>query len=290
MVFDPNILNDNIYPMPKPKYINTKEVVRLTGVTASEVYALVHSGALPAHKAPRSGWRLNVDAVEAYFGITLDEKLQHVVREDSRSGGVISDSPVVSAHAFGTRVIADKEHYDEVIARVLGAKSSILIATANFRKFRLKTSSSSKYSDGTPFVEALVMLAAKGVRVDLVCSMPSEGLLDDWFSRLRQYGYPESFRARFCERNHSKLVIIDGVVAYIGSANVTGAGLGQGTYTDGNFETGILTDDPALVRQALERFRWIQSTDRCRGCHRSDDCRAEFVEDSISEMCKAVKP
>lgn len=37
------------------KYISTKEAVRLTGLSTQEIYNLIHSGALPARKAPKSG-------------------------------------------------------------------------------------------------------------------------------------------------------------------------------------------------------------------------------------------
>jgi len=37
--------------MPMNKYIGTKDVARLTGLTIEEVYDLIHKGTLPAHKA-----------------------------------------------------------------------------------------------------------------------------------------------------------------------------------------------------------------------------------------------
>ena len=40
------------------KYISTKEAARLTGLSTQEIYNLIHSGALPARKAPKSGWRI----------------------------------------------------------------------------------------------------------------------------------------------------------------------------------------------------------------------------------------
>ena len=45
--------------MAKQKYICTKEAVRLTGVSMNEIYDLIHSGTLTAHKAPKSGWRMS---------------------------------------------------------------------------------------------------------------------------------------------------------------------------------------------------------------------------------------
>ena len=43
--------------MSQNKYISTKDAVRLTGLSKQEIYDLIHSGKLPARKAPKSGWR-----------------------------------------------------------------------------------------------------------------------------------------------------------------------------------------------------------------------------------------
>ena len=44
--------------MSQNKYISTRDAVRLTGLSTQEIYDLIHSGKLPAHKAPKSGWRI----------------------------------------------------------------------------------------------------------------------------------------------------------------------------------------------------------------------------------------
>ena len=46
--------------------------------------------------------------------------------------------------------------------------------------------------------------------------------------------------------------MVDGVKAYFGSANLTGAGMGAKSKKKRNFENGILTDDPALVEPLVE--------------------------------------
>lgn len=53
---------------------------------------------------------------------------------------------------------------------------------------------------------------------------------------------------------HFKIIIFDLKVAYIGSANLTDAGLGMKSSRTRNFEAGILTDDPALVEAAMNQF------------------------------------
>ena len=41
------------------KYISTKDAVRITGLSTQKIYDLIHSGMLPARKAPKSGWRIS---------------------------------------------------------------------------------------------------------------------------------------------------------------------------------------------------------------------------------------
>jgi phosphatidylserine/phosphatidylglycerophosphate/cardiolipin synthase-like enzyme len=45
-----------------------------------------------------------------------------------------------------------------------------------------------------------------------------------------------------CPRVHLKSLIIDGRFAYVGSANLTGAGMGAKSDRRRNFESGIITD------------------------------------------------
>ena len=43
-------------------------------------------------------------------------------------------------------------------------------------------------------------------------------------------------------------------IADVGSANLTGAGMGMKSPRKRNFEAGILTDDPEMVDAAIEQF------------------------------------
>ena len=54
--------------------------------------------------------------------------------------------------------------------------------------------------------------------------------------------------------------------------NVTPAGLGQGIFTPGNFEAGILTDNSELVSSIKALFTKIWDDDICKNCHRADKC------------------
>lgn len=59
--------------MSTKKYINTADVVELSGLSTSEVLNLAKTGVLPTHKTRRGHYRYNADAVEEYFGIQVNE-------------------------------------------------------------------------------------------------------------------------------------------------------------------------------------------------------------------------
>ena len=148
--------------------------------------------------------------------------------------------------------------------------------TANFKRFRLKPTGSQggNYNDGTPFVKYLMAKAIQGVSIQIICSMPSSSFRDEWKEFYQQMN-PELFEYMFCERNHAKVVIIDDRIAYVGSANVTPAGIGQGLFTPGNFEAGIISMNPEVVSSAKTLFSTIWGKAHCDKCHRADMCNAK---------------
>ena len=67
-------------------------------------------------------------------------------------------------------------------------------------------------------------------------------------------------------------MIVDNKVAYVGSANVTPAGLAQGIMSLGNFEIGILTENHILISQLNTLFSKIMNGDYCYNCHWANKC------------------
>lgn len=311
------------------KYINTVEVAELTGRPYNEILTLVQAGVLPGHKSRRGRWRLNIDAVEKYFGIVINdtaEKIEkktatadlskdferkddvkyisgHTARKhlkcnkaefeslieqgviqafrDEYNRWKVSKKSVIEcaktfSHFNEARIITNENHYQEVLERICAAESSVKIMTANFKRFRLKPTGNQgvDYNDGTPFVKYLMAKAVQGVSIQIICSKPSSSFRDEWQEYYQQMS-PELFEYMFCERNHAKVVIIDDRMAYIGSANVTPAGLGQGIFTPGNFEAGILTMNPEIVSSAKTLFLTIWNKASCDKCHRADVCNAK---------------
>ena len=71
---------------------------------------------------------------------------------------------------------------------------------------------------------------------------------------------------------HFKIVIFDCSTAYIGSANLTGAGMGMKSSDGRNFEAGILTDDPALVDAAADHLDTVWQGCHCGRCRHKHEC------------------
>ncbi len=63
----------------------------------------------------------------------------------------------------------------------------------------------------------------------------------------------------------------------MGSANLTGAGIGMKAETTRNFEAGILTDDPQIVEQAMNQFDEVWMGKHCKTCKRKDFCSDPIV-------------
>ncbi|MDA3819145.1 MAG: phospholipase D-like domain-containing protein, partial [Candidatus Delongbacteria bacterium] len=78
-------------------------------------------------------------------------------------------------------------------------------------------------------------------------------------------------------RVHFKIIIIDMKVAYIGSANMTGAGMGAKSKDRRNVEAGIFTDDPDVVEAAINQFDEVWMGKYCQSCARKDYCSDGIV-------------
>ena len=160
-----------------------------------------------------------------------------------------------------TQYIANETHFKEVIARVPNVKRSLWIGTADIKDL---------YVGDIPFLGILADLISKGREVRLIhAKEPGPNFRED-FDR-----YPVLFTGLervLCPRVHFKIIIFDLKLAYIGSANLTGAGLGMKSARTRNFEAGILTDDPVLVDAAINQFDAVWAGLKCKECGRKVYC------------------
>ncbi len=149
--------------------------------------------------------------------------------------------------------IADKDHYTEVLSRCETVRHDLWIGTADLKD--LYVGSGAKV---VPFLSILDKLLKRGVEVRLLhAKEPGENFRADFDN------YPglwTKLERKLCPRVHFKIMIFDCAVAYIGSANLTGAGIGMKGDNNRNFEAGILTDEPQLVDAAADHLDSVDKT------------------------------
>lgn len=166
--------------------------------------------------------------------------------------------------------ISDTAHYTSVLDLVMKARETLWIGTADIKDLYVVRGKTEK-----PFLGVLSDLIGKGVEVRLIhAKEPGSNFRED-FDR-----YPRLAKLLervMCPRAHFKLIIIDQAICYVGSANLTGAGMGMKSQTRRNFEAGILTDDPSIVDAAIEEFDKVWRGSECKKCQRREICPDPIV-------------
>jgi len=162
--------------------------------------------------------------------------------------------------------------YEKVLMRVPETTSFLWLATSDLKDLYIH-----KNNRMVPFLEILSDLVEKGIPVRLIhAKEPGPAFRED-FDR-----YPaliNGLERLLCPRVHFKLAVIDGVFAYSGSANLTGAGMGAKSGDRRNFEAGFITEDAKLVACVMEQFDAVWMGKYCDGCKRKELCpdRPEMV-------------
>lgn len=164
-----------------------------------------------------------------------------------------------------TEYISNGDHYKKVLSLAKDVKHSLWIGTADIKDLYIEVGKEKK-----PFLALMAQLVRKGVEVRLIhAKEPGQNFRED-FDRYPSL-YDRMERA-LCPRVHFKILIFDCHTAYIGSANLTGAGIGMKAETTRNFEAGILTNDSQLVEQAMNQFDEVWIGNKCKTCKRKMYC------------------
>jgi phosphatidylserine/phosphatidylglycerophosphate/cardiolipin synthase-like enzyme len=165
-----------------------------------------------------------------------------------------------------TEFIKDREIYERVISNLIPKTRKFLwLATADLKDLHVD-----KNGKIVPFLEILSDLINKKIEIRLLhAKEPGPAFRKD-FDR-----YPNLISGMeriLCPRVHLKSVIIDGEVAYTGSANLTGAGMGAKSSNKRNFEAGIIMTEGNLVGKIMEQFDDIWRGSHCGDCKRKKYC------------------
>lgn len=139
--------------------------------------------------------------------------------------------------------LTDEEIYQRIMKEDIPlARRSVLIATALVKQTMVEVEEGEYH----PFLKIVSNLVGRGVKVFLIfagkLSRPFLKSLND---------FPDAARGMemiLCVRNHMKIVLIDNEKLYLGSANLTGAGMGHKDRNKRNFEFGFFTKDVRLIK------------------------------------------
>jgi phosphatidylserine/phosphatidylglycerophosphate/cardiolipin synthase-like enzyme len=164
------------------------------------------------------------------------------------------------------KFVADREIYEEVICEAVPkTKRFLWLATSDLKDLHVR-----KGRKMVPFLEILSDLIGRKVEIRLLHAKEPGPIFRRDFDR-----YPNllgGLERMLCPRVHLKCVVVDGTCAYLGSANLTGAGLGAKSSRRRNFESGIVTTDPAIIEKIMEHFDSIWRGAWCKDCGRKEFC------------------
>jgi phosphatidylserine/phosphatidylglycerophosphate/cardiolipin synthase-like enzyme len=180
-----------------------------------------------------------------------------------------------AAPAGAVQLVIDEQHFRTVVLNgICGAKTSVDIMTADFKAMLVPDGFTRR---ARSIIEIFRVLAGKGVEVRLLhAGVPSGAALVELKREL-----PRGLTIRRCPRLHSKAVIIDSAKMYLGSANLTGAGLGAKADGRRNFEMGIWTESSALIDAVSEEFNQLWEGRHCDTCKRRDVCPVPLEEPEL---------
>lgn len=163
------------------------------------------------------------------------------------------------------KFITNEQLFKEAIEPVSKASSFVWIGTADIKDMHVQYK-----GRVTSFLSVLNDLCKKRVAIRLLHAKEPGPNFRKSFDKYPQL--LEHMERQLCPRVHFKHIIIDGRLAYTGSANLTGAGLGIKGENTRNFESGIVTSNSDLVDLIMKQFDEVWMGKYCRKCQRKEFC------------------
>ncbi|HOW97330.1 MAG TPA: phospholipase D-like domain-containing protein [Kiritimatiellia bacterium] len=168
--------------------------------------------------------------------------------------------------------VSDAEIYRRVIqAEVPQARRFLWLATADLKDLHVAHG-----RHMIPFLGVLSSLCEQGVAIRLLhAKEPGPNFRRDFD---RYANLVTDMERILCPRVHFKSVIVDGRLAYTGSANLTGAGMGAKSPHRRNFEAGIITTEASLVQQIMDQYDRVWMGAYCDDCGRQRHCPDQIAD------------
>ncbi len=162
--------------------------------------------------------------------------------------------------------LTNRDIYEKVICEVIPkATKFVWLGTSDLKDMYV-----TQNSKMVPFLKVLEDMTRKRIAIRLLhAKEPGPNFRKD-FDR-----YPllwKNMERACCPRVHFKIVVIDGIWAYTGSANITGAGLGAKSSNRRNFENGFITNEEKLITPIMDQFDSVWNGSQCKACDRKKMC------------------
>jgi phosphatidylserine/phosphatidylglycerophosphate/cardiolipin synthase-like enzyme len=164
-------------------------------------------------------------------------------------------------------LLNEQIHQRGVLDLLAQADTYVWILTADLKDMHVQ-----KGRVFVPFLELLSDLIERGVAVRLFHAKEPGPRFREDFDRYTTLVESELFERVLCPRLHTKAIVVDGRVAFVGSANLTGAGMGAKHVDKRNFEAGFVTNDAAHVDPLVRFVDSLYVGERCATCRRRDVC------------------
>ncbi len=169
-----------------------------------------------------------------------------------------------------TELITNREIYERFLLEAIPQSRKFLwLGTADLKDLHVHREGRRTM---TPFIGLLGDLVERGVEIRLLHAKEPGPLFRRSFDKYPALLATERFERALCPRVHFKCIIVDGKRAFIGSANLTGAGVGSRHVDKRNFEAGVDTHDPAMIQGMMDLFDRVFLGDACASCKLRDVC------------------